>query len=269
MIVQSRIQDESRHGRGCEFWCLHGNVGLASDWRSFADHLATSGTASRAVDLWRFLSCEPLSLTDAAAALNAEAATAGSLPKILLGYSLGGRIALHSLLGEPSPWQAAVLISAHPGLENASERAARRTLDAEWATRAFSGHWEHFLENWNSQPILDGALPRSDGEQRRLLARRQEIARGFIHWSLGCQSPLWQDLHKIRIPVLWVCGENDHRYQEIAHRACRLNPLFRFACIPSAGHRCPWDSPGLFESAIHRFIGTLPACSALLPLQDE
>ena len=260
MIVQSRTQDESRRGTGCECWLLHGNVGRASDWRNFAGDLGSRGIATRAVDLWRFLCCEPLSLEQTASALNAEAADSGPLPKILIGYSLGGRIALHALLSQPGPWAAAVIISAHPGLENETERIERRATDAAWAAMAFSGTWQSFIDAWNAQSILSGALPRPDADQRRLLARRSEIARGFVAWSLGQQAPLWQMLPHLQVPVLWVAGENDPKYAALAARAANSRSTSRLACLAQAGHRVPWDVPGALLQEVLSFLdepGTL------------
>lgn len=86
------------------------------------------------MDLWRFLDCCPMSMPEFGRALNREAeAVTGR--KILVGYSMGGRLALHALL-EGGLWDAAILISPHPGLESEEERAARRAGDAEWGSRA-------------------------------------------------------------------------------------------------------------------------------------
>ena len=132
MIQHSKQADERREAGPLECWCLHGAAGMAADWRGFAKTLAATGIGSRAVDLWRFLECQPMSLTEFGTALNADASGEvfrGS-SRALLGYSMGGRLALHALLEKDHPWQAAVIISAHPGLESEPERADRRASDA-------------------------------------------------------------------------------------------------------------------------------------------
>ena len=134
MIQYSKQADERREAGPLECWCLHGAVGMAADWRGFAKNLAASGIGSRAVDLWRFLDCGPMSLAEFAKALNAEAGGEvfrGS-GRALAGYSMGGRLALHALLESGHPWQAAVIVSGHPGLE--SDRSVRRSADTAWAT---------------------------------------------------------------------------------------------------------------------------------------
>lgn len=239
-----------------ECWCLHGAVGLAADWRGLAKQLASSGIGSRAVDLWRFLDCCLMPLPDFGKALNADASGEvfrGS-GRALLGYSMGGRMALHALLENNHPWQAAVIVSAHPGLENEHERASRRARDAEWASRALTGNWQQFLDDWNAQPVLANASARDPQASGRLMQRRREIARSFVDWSLGAQEPLWDRLGEISIPVLWVAGENDPKFRALAERACALIPEATLAIAPAAGHRVPWDAETWFADQVARFL---------------
>ena len=256
MIQFSKQADERREAGPLECWCLHGAVGMAADWRGFGKTMASSGLGTRAVDLWRFLDCCPLPLPDFAKALNAEASgdpgRGGS--RVLLGYSMGGRLALHALLENPHPWQAAVIVSAHPGLEQESERIARRGSDAEWATQALAGDWQQFLSRWNAQPLLGAAALRDAQASGTLIMRRREIARSFVDWSLGAQSSLWERLAEISIPVLWIAGENDPRYLALAERAVSMLPNGHLATAPAAGHRVPWEAEEWFAEQVAHFL---------------
>lgn len=239
-----------------ECWCLHGAVGMAADWRGFAKRLAGEKTGSRAVDLWRFLECQPMPLTDFGTALNADAGGEvfrGS-GRALMGYSMGGRLALHALLGENHPWQAAVIISTHPGLESLEERNARQAADAAWATKALAGNWQEFLTGWNAQPLLADAEIRTPQATGSLVMRRREIARSFVDWSLGAQEPLWDRLHEITTPVLWVAGENDAKFRALAERAVDLLPNARLAIAPGAGHRVPWEAEEWLAQNVAHFL---------------
>jgi 2-succinyl-6-hydroxy-2,4-cyclohexadiene-1-carboxylate synthase len=252
----SKQADERREAGTMECWCLHGAVGMAADWRGFAKNLATAGIGSRAVDLWRFLDCGPMPLGEFGKSLNAEASGEvfrGS-GRALLGYSMGGRMALHALLEAGHPWQAAVIVSAHPGLE--SERTARRAADAAWATQALTGNWQEFLDAWNSQSILDTGPIRERQASGSLIMRRREIARSFVDWSLGAQEPLWDRLGEITIPVLWVAGENDAKFLAIAQRAVPLIPNARLAIAPGAGHRVPWETEEWLAQQVAHFLKT-------------
>ena len=239
-----------------ECWCLHGAVGMAADWRGFAKNLAATGIGSRAVDLWRFLECQPMSLTEFGAALNAEASGEvfrGS-SRALLGYSMGGRLALHALLEKDHPWQAAVIISAHPGLESEPDRTDRRAKDAGWATQSLAGNWQQFLDSWNAQAVLGSTPLRDRQASSSLITRRREVARSFVDWSLGAQQPLWDRLGEISIPVLWVVGENDVKFRALAERAVSLIPNAHLAIAPGAWHRVPWEADAWFTDQVARFL---------------
>lgn len=256
MIQYSKQADERRDAGPLECWCLHGAVGMAADWRGFAKQLAATGIGSRAVDLWRFLDCCPMPLGEFAQALNADAS--GEIfrgnGRALLGYSMGGRMALHALLENAHPWQAAVIVSAHPGLETEPERAARRAGDAEWATRALAGNWQPFLDAWNAQPVLGQTPPRDSQASSSLIMRRREIARSFVDWSLGAQQALWHRLSEIKVPVLWIAGENDEKFRALAERACALTPGSSLAIAPGCGHRVPWENSDWFAGRVASFL---------------
>jgi 2-succinyl-6-hydroxy-2,4-cyclohexadiene-1-carboxylate synthase len=229
-------------------------VGAVADWRGLAQALATKGISTRAVDLWRFLECESVTMPEFGKRLNADAE--GEIPRaarrILIGYSMGGRLALHALL-EGGPWDAAVIISANPGSRDPNEAAARRVTDTVWATQALTLPWQDFIGKWNAQPLLGGAL-RDSREDGKLMQRRREIARSFVDWSVGNQQPLWERLQEIRIPTLWIAGENDAKFRAIAEEAAGLSDEFTLAIAPDAGHRVPWENQAWLAEKIAGFI---------------
>jgi 2-succinyl-6-hydroxy-2,4-cyclohexadiene-1-carboxylate synthase len=225
-------------------WCLHGAVGQAADWLGFT--VPEWGT--KRVDLWRFLACCPMALEEFGRPFNDEA-RAGDGPKVLVGYSMGARLALHALVAG-GPWDAAVLVAPHPGLESETERAARRESDAEWASRALTGDWQDFLAAWNSQPVLAISGPRSPLTD----VCRREVARSFIDWSLGAQAPLWERLGEIPCPVLWCAGEKDGKFRVLAERAVPHLKNGELWIAPDAGHRVPWDAPEAFRARVGEFL---------------
>jgi 2-succinyl-6-hydroxy-2,4-cyclohexadiene-1-carboxylate synthase len=238
-----------------ECWMLHGAVGMAADWQVTAKALAGCKISSRAVDLWRFLECMPMPLDSFPAALHAES-TAGAVTKkqVLLGYSMGGRLALHALLEPDAAWSAAIIVAAHPGLEDERERESRRATDAVWASRALSSPWTEFLEAWDGQTLFHSPIPRPPGMAHSLAMRRREIARSFVDWSLGAQEPLWKRMGSIQIPVLWICGEHDEKFRQLGDRAVSLMQDARLAIAPGAGHRVPWENPEWFHREVLQFL---------------
>jgi 2-succinyl-6-hydroxy-2,4-cyclohexadiene-1-carboxylate synthase len=171
---------------------------------------------------------------------------------ILVGYSLGGRLALHALLQAPQKWRAAVLISTHPGLSSESERERRRAHDAQWAERFDGAPWETVIAQWNAQPVFaaDRAVP--PREENRF--DRGKLALALRQWSLGSQTDLSDRLGELKLPVLWIAGELDSKFADLARRSAALCPQGRFSLIPGAGHRVLFDQPEGLAEAIQTFL---------------
>lgn len=227
---------------------------MAADWRVYAASLPAEWGGVRRLDLWRFLDCCPMPLEKWGNTLAEEIKRVDPEP-ILVGYSMGGRLALHALLAQPDLWKAAVIISAHPGLSDEAERAKRREKDAEWSAMALKGDWSDFLEKWEAQSVLGagGEMP----DRTRLKERRASIARSFIDWSLGAQADLTCDFQQIAAPVLWLSGGEDTKFTELAKVAVAQLPDARHQIIPGCGHRVPWERPAEFSRRCQEFLASL------------
>lgn len=233
-------------------WALHGAVGMAADWREFAAAMPSHFGGVRRLDLWRFLDCCPMSLDECGRALAEEIKRIDPEPT-LIGYSMGGRLALHAMLNQPGLWKSAVIISAHPGLKNESDRVERREKDAEWSALALKGDWADFIAKWNAQGVLGGGLEMPD--RIKLKERRVSVARSFVDWSLGTQGDLTADLARITCPTLWLTGERDAKFTQLAELAVPQLQYGKHEVIPGCGHRVPWEQPDAFQGACAEFLG--------------
>ena len=233
-------------------WALHGAVGMAADWREFAAALPASFGGVRRLDLWRFLDCCPMPLEKFGDTLAEEIVRIDPDP-VLVGYSMGGRLALHALLAKPELWKAAVIVSAHPGLGSEAQRIERRERDATWSALALKGEWSDFLAQWNAQSVLGDCADMPD--RIKIKQRRASVARSFVDWSLGLQADLAPRLGEIPCPVMWVTGEDDAKFSEIAREAVSGLTLGEHKIIADCGHRVPWEKPAEFAEACSEFIG--------------
>lgn len=238
-------------------WALHGAVGMADDWRQFAacpEIRETLGEVRR-LDLWRFLECCPMPLVKIGDTLAEEIKRIDPSPT-LLGYSMGGRLALHALLAQPNVWKSAIMVSAHTGLSDEAERVARRRKDAEWAALALKGDWSEFLKRWEGQGVLKGdvSLP----SRLPLKSRRASIARSFTDWSLGTQEDLSESLGEIECPVMWVTGAEDQKFTDIGRSATAKLPNGEHRILADCGHRVPWEKLAEFTELSQEFIANSP-----------
>lgn len=231
---------------------LHGNAGIPDD---LAHILRESDHPFTAWHLWRFLDDHPGAgtLHGFAAAFQEEVDHTTDSPRVLLGYSLGARLALHVLTAYPQRWDAAILLSPHPGLPGAAERAERLTVDQTWAVRFLRERWDEVMTAWNAQPVFSGeSVPSHD--QLLVETWRREVAFGFDAWSLGRQDDLRPLLPGVSCPVLWLTGERDEKFTGLAAEACPLLPRGRHKVIARAGHRVHLDQPAATAAQIRAFL---------------
>lgn len=161
---------------------------------------------------------------------------------VLLGYSMGGRLALRLL--ESQRFRAAVIVSA--GLNAPDEQ--RRLRDEEWARRFETEEWDSLMRDWNAQPVFGGhALDRREADYDR-----RELARQLREYSPAVLPP--PRLDRIDTPVLWIAGERDAKYAGIARTAVRRLPSAELWICPDAGHRVPWEQPDAFIARLRAFL---------------
>ena len=171
---------------------------------------------------------------------------------VLLGYSLGGRLALHALLERPELWRGAVLVSTHAGLDDPAARAVRRADDARWADRFLKDEWDALLAAWDARPVF-GAAPRTL-ERPESAYHRAALATALRDWSLGAQEPLGGRLGEIPCPVLWIAGVRDARYIQLGWDAVARLAHGELKLAPDAGHRVPWEAPKWFADQVIEFV---------------
>lgn len=161
---------------------------------------------------------------------------------VLLGYSMGGRLALQLL--ERQRFAKAIIISA--GL-NAPD-PDRRARDEAWAQRFEREEWSSLMRAWNAQEVFGGHAV----ERRETDFDRAELARRLRENSPAVLPP--PHLESIETPVLWIAGERDANYVEIAMRAVERLPHAELWICPNAGHRVPWEQPEALVARLRVFL---------------
>ncbi len=224
-------------------WALHGNMGDVRDWMAL-DIEVTS------IDLWAELKDGPVRLEHWGETFAARVAQYDPAP-ILMGYSMGGRLALHAMAARPELWKGAILISTHPGLGSETERHTRVAEDEVWAMKARTIRWGDFLDEWNSQFVLKNG--RASEHEWELEKRREQVATSFECWSTGHQRHLGGHLSACHFPVLWVTGQLDRRFNFLAEGMTGVLPDMEHVVIPDCGHRVLSEKPEALSALIQDF----------------
>ena len=174
---------------------------------------------------------------------------AASAPQVtLLGYSMGGRLALHWAIAHPERVHRLILVGASPGLATPEERDERRLGDATLAEFIRTRGLEAFFKYWHNQTFFQPML-RLPAEQlvpileRRLANDPEGLALSLENVGTGTLPSLWHRLKEIRFPVDLVSGEHDVKFTRLAHEMGAHLPKARHSVVEGAGHPVHLEKP--------------------------
>ncbi len=244
---------------------LHGFMGSSADWREVMAALGDRAFCV-AADLPGHGASLGLS-TEAYTIEGSARAVINTLDRldvellVVVGYSMGGRLALFLALRYPGRCAGLFLESASPGLESASERAARRAADGSKAKRLESGDLEAFLRDWYRQPLF-APLARDENLLHRIVQARRsnepgELARSLRGMGVGNQPSLWRELEGLRVPVLAVAGGLDEKYARASSRMAGISPRIQSELVGGVGHNVHDEALADYVTLLGGFLDRL------------
>jgi 2-succinyl-6-hydroxy-2,4-cyclohexadiene-1-carboxylate synthase len=174
----------------------------------------------------------------------------------VVGYSMGGRLALRAALRRPARFGALVLVGASPGIEDEGERLARKRADEELADWVEQHTIEEFTERWEAQPVFATQPPELVEAQRpgRLSHEPRRLAQLLRSGGQGAFEPVWNELERIDCPVLAVAGELDTKYADTAYRIAERVKQGRARLVSGAGHAPQLERPAEFAELLLDFL---------------
>ncbi len=246
---------------------LHGFTGSASGWGAHLDTFARAGYRVIALDmLGHGASDAPTdpqrySIEHCRADILAALAQLGVQQgeAILLGYSMGGRIALYTALS--GFFRALILESASPGLATETERKQRRASDEALAETIERDGILAFVERWERLPLF--ASQRAMPAAARTLLREQRsrnrpsgLANSLRGVGTGAQPSLHDHLSELTLPVLLIAGEFDDKYWTIARDMALQLPQAELRVVAGAGHTVHLERPDQFDALVLDFCAS-------------
>ncbi|MCG8707051.1 2-succinyl-6-hydroxy-2,4-cyclohexadiene-1-carboxylate synthase [Brenneria sp. 4F2] len=233
--------------------CLHGLLGSGEDWRPITPFF--NDWPMLLVDLPGHGGSRDVStrgFAQISRQLTATLQRQGIDAFWLLGYSLGGRVAMYHACCGPSDGIKGLLVEGgNPGLAQPRLCEARRLHDAGWAARFRQDPLEAVLTDWYQQAVFADL---NAAQRASLVARRRHndgaaVAAMLEATSLGHQPWLGEALRQLTFPFAYLCGERDAKFQTLA-KQYNL-PLLT---VSQAGHNAHLANPAEYAARILSFI---------------
>lgn len=180
-------------------------------------------------------------------------------PVIIVGYSMGARLALSLAIQHPSLCKGLVLESGHFGISTEMERQSRQSLDAQRADEIMADYWS-FLRYWENITLFNTPNARSLSTAYKRVQQTQQpsyIANSLLGFGAGTMPCVEDRLCSLRMPVLLMVGEDDSKFIAINQRMHLMLPSSYLSIINGAGHRVHWDAPKTWLKEIELFISQL------------
>lgn len=269
-VVAARVlvHDVSLHvetaGAGAPLVLLHGFTGSGESWArhvpAFAGRFFTiaidllgHGRSDAPVDPGRYRI--ERAADDVLSVLNQLGVTRAAV----LGYSMGGRLALFLATVAPERISALVLESSSPGIRDTADRRERAARDAALADEIERDGITAFVERWERLPLFATQARLPDAERAALRAQRlaqtpRGLANSLRGMGQGAQPPLFERLRTIPMPALILVGALDPTYCALGREMMRLIPKARLTIIPDAGHAVHLEQPEAFRSIVGEFL---------------
>jgi 2-succinyl-6-hydroxy-2,4-cyclohexadiene-1-carboxylate synthase len=187
-----------------------------------------------------------------------EIAAAGE-GALLVGYSLGGRLALRAALRDPARYAGLVTVGATAGIEDPAARTARAEADDRLASWIEAAPIEDVVAIWERQPLFaDQAEMLIDAQRAGRLAQDPaELAQLLRTAGQGVLEPVWHELLTLDLPVLAIAGSRDEGYSSAAQKIASTAPSARAAIVADAGHAAHLQQPDETAALITAFRAEL------------
>lgn len=248
MILHAAFREGREAKLPCLVW-LHGFLGSQQEWQTLSENF--SGWPQLHIDLpghGKSADINAESFQQVDELLRKTLLSYNILKYWLIGYSLGGRVAMyHACQGENAGLQGLIVEGSHPGLVDETMRRERRASDQRWAQRLRSEPLKDVLADWYQQPVFQSL---NDEQRRELIAVRSQnnaatLAAMLEATSLGNQPNMQVALQQLPQPFYYLCGERDEKFRTVAQSLGQTPHL-----ITAAGHNAHRENPAAFSACL-------------------
>lgn len=177
----------------------------------------------------------------------------------LLGYSMGGRLALSVAMLYPERIKSLLLESSSPGLRTKEERKERIQKDELLAQKISKEGVKKFVQLWEKIPLFASQTRLPDQVQQQIRTQRLRnneigLANSLKGMGTGKQPSWWDRLDELHVPTLLICGELDLKFCRIAKEMKKLLPNPHLVQVKGVGHAIHVEEPSKFDTIVRNFL---------------
>jgi 2-succinyl-6-hydroxy-2,4-cyclohexadiene-1-carboxylate synthase len=230
---------------------LHGFLGVPSDWNGVRESLEFEFEDSdvnptyHVLDYFNQPNLSPKNSFEKVAGefVNVIESITTSSRKVLVGYSLGGRVALHIFEKKPELFECLVCVSTNPGFKSSDleEIMERDSQDQYWSELFLHGDWNEVIQKWNHQDVFRDSVNEPERESGNY--RRDLLAKSLLNWSLAKQTNKRGLMRRFPKNITMTVGEHDKKFLELTRGLLKEIPDIGIKIIPQASHRVLFDNP--------------------------
>lgn len=166
---------------------------------------------------------------------------------------MGGRAVLDTYFRSPKNIRGIILLSTQLGLSSLEERAVRHEEEMRWLNRISLYGIPQFIKWWYTLPLFQEFVQTPQFVSTfplRLQNSFITIQEQLTRYSISRNENFWEKVSEISIPIYFLFGERDTKYEPVFTRCCAL-PKEK---IPACGHVLHLEAPQACAKQIKQFI---------------
>ena len=180
-------------------------------------------------------------------------------PFDLVGYSMGGRLALFYASRFPKYLCNLILESTSYGIEKKMDRRLRLESDEWLMLQLKEGGIEWFVNYWSQLPIFDSQKFLSEEIKETIMIQRRlnnpnNLGLHLLTMGQGIYPCLKNQLGSLEMPVLYIAGETDYKYHHYMAGFKSECKVVTTKIMKGCGHNTHIEDPKTYSDIISRFL---------------
>lgn len=264
IVVDSVRYHVEIRGKGMPMLLLHGFTGDSSTWAQLAENLCLERTCIMPDIVGHGKTDSPengllYEIENVANHLKKILDTLKVEQVDLLGYSMGGRLALAFAVKYPERVRRLILESASPGIKSEEERLERRQKDEQLAMFILEKGVRVFVDYWEKIPLFASQLSLSSITKKAIREQRLKnspsgLANSLLYMGTGSQPSYWDELIHLPMEVLYIVGSLDKKFCLLANKMQQLTRSSQKVVVPQSGHAIHVENCEKFGTIVSEFL---------------